>query len=284
MPFAALVTDVDDKGNPHYLGERVAITYTPSLALYAQLKQDAPQLKKGQRPEALVVGDPNFWRQVEPDPKAPEEERLWAGLYPRGKRPLPLRATGSEAKLIAALYGSEPLTGDKATEAELRKRIEQADVIHLATHGILQTALPMSSGILLTPPAGEPRIGDTDNDGALQAWEIFSQLKLRAELVVLSACETARGEIVKGEGVVGLTRALEYAGARSVVATQWAVMEGPSTVELMEKFHEGLRKGEAKDEALKEAMTATRTKYPHPFYWAPYILLGDPDNPNLGVN
>jgi tetratricopeptide (TPR) repeat protein len=281
LPFAALVTDVDANGNPHYLGEQVAIVYTPSLSLYAQLKQEAPQLKKGQRPEALVVGDPDFWRRVEPDPKDPEEERLWAGLYPAGKRPLPLRATGSEARVIAGLYGSAPLTGDQATEAELRRRIEEADVIHLATHGVLQSALPMSSGILLTPPEKEPAIGETNDDGALQAWEIFSQLKLRAELVVLSACDTARGEIVKGEGVVGLTRALEYAGARSVVATQWAVVEGESTTELVQAFHEGLRKGEAKDEALREAMARVREKYPQPFYWAPFILLGDPDNPNL---
>ena len=140
----------------------------------------------------------------------------------------------------------------------------------------------MSSGIMLTPPAKEPALGETNDDGALQAWEIFSQLKLRAELVVLSACDTARGEVVKGEGVVGLTRALEYAGARSIVATQWSVASGQSTTQLMEEFHKGLRNGKAKDEALKEAMAAVRKKYPHPFYWAPFILLGDPDNPNLG--
>src|SRR5271157_5391961 len=217
LPFAALVTDVDADNNPHYLGERVAISYTPSLALYAQLRKEAPQLRKGQRPEVLAVGDPDFERKVEPDPKDPEGERLWAGLYPPGARPERLGATAREAEVIAQLYGGKPLTGDQATEAEVRKRIENADVIHLATHGALQTALPMSSGIVLTPPEKEPAIGETDNDGALQAWEIFSQLKLRAELVVLSACDTARGEAVKGEGVVGLTRALEYAGARSVV-------------------------------------------------------------------
>ena len=284
LPFAALVTDVDADNNPHYLGERVAISYTPSLALYAQLRKEAPQLRKGQRPEVLAVGDPDFERKVEPDPKDPEAERLWAGLYPPGARPERLGATAREAEVIAQLYGGKPLTGDQATEAEVRKQIEKADVIHLATHGALQTALPMSSGIVLTPPEKEPAIGETDNDGALQAWEIFSQLKLRAELVVLSACDTARGDIVRGEGVVGLTRALEYAGARSIVATQWSVASGDSTAHLMEEFHRDLRKGEAKDEALKDAMATVRKEHPQPFYWAPFILLGDPDNPNLGRN
>jgi tetratricopeptide (TPR) repeat protein len=282
LPFAALVTVVDSNGNPRYLAERVALTYSPSLALYTQLRREAPQLKKGQRPEVLAVGDPDFDRKVELDPKDPEADRLWAGLYPPGARPARLRATAREAEAIAQLYAGNPLTGDQATEAEVRKRIEKADVIHLATHGSLQTALPMSSGIMLTPPANQPDIGETDNDGALQAWEIFSQLKLRAELVVLSACDTARGEVVKGEGVVGLTRALQYAGARSIVATQWSVASGETTTQLMEEFHKNLRKGEAKDEALKDAMAAVRKEHPQPFYWAPFILLGDPDNPNLG--
>jgi CHAT domain-containing protein/tetratricopeptide (TPR) repeat protein len=284
LPFAALATAVDASGNPHYLGEQVAITYTPSLSLYAQLKKEAPQLKKGQRLEVLAVGDPDFGRKVELDPKDPEADRLWAGLYPPGARPERLRATAREAEVIAQVYGSGALTWDEATEAEVRKRIENADVIHLATHGALQTALPMSSGVLLTPPQKEPAIGETNDDGALQAWEIFSQLKLRAELVVLSACDTARGEAVKGEGVVGLTRALEYAGARSVVATQWSVVAGDSTVQLMEDFHHDLRAGMPKDEALKDAMAAVRKEHPQPFYWAPFILLGDPDNPNLGRN
>ena len=282
LPFAALVTDVDAKGNPHYLGEQVALTYAPSLALYAQLKKEAPQLKKGESPIVLAVGDPDFDRKVEPDPKDPGSERLWAGLYPPGARPDRLRTTAREAEVIAQVYRGNPLMGDQATEAEIRKRIEKADVIHLATHGALQTALPMSSGIMLTPPEKDPAIGETDNDGALQAWEIFSQLKLRAELVVLSACDTARGEAVQGEGVVGLTRALEYAGARSIVATQWSVASGGSTTQLMEEFHRNLRKGEGKDEALKHAMGTVRKKYAHPYFWAPFILLGDSDNPNLG--
>ncbi|MGA7847936.1 MAG: CHAT domain-containing protein [Terriglobales bacterium] len=284
LPFAALVTDIDSNGNPHYLGEQVAITYAPSLSLYVQLKQEAPHWKNGERLEALVVGDPKFDRAMAADAKDREADWAWAGLLPEGSHPRRLPATAGEAQEIAKLYGTTALLGENATEAEVRKRIEKADVIHLATHGMLQTALPMSSGVLLTPPAKQPAIGETDDDGVLQAWEIFGQLKLRAELVVLSACQTARGQIVRGEGVVGLTRALEYAGARSVVASQWSVAAGDSTVELMKAFHLNWQAGQTKDEALKNAMTAVRAKYPRPYYWAPFILLGDPDNPNAGKN
>jgi CHAT domain-containing protein len=140
---------------------------------------------------------------------------------------------------------------ERATEVALRLRIPQADVIHLATHGYFNPTRPMSSGVLLTPPPTgsgverlppqlakktppHPRSDDvpsegsqleSNDDGALQAWEIYTQLKLKAELVVLSACETGRGQTVRGEGIIGLTRALQYAGARSIVASQWKVAD-----------------------------------------------------------
>src|SRR5262249_10075063 len=122
--------------------------------------------------------------------------------------------------------------------------------------------------------------GETNNDGVLQAWEIYSQLKLRAELVVLSACETGRGQIVSGEGLIGLTRALHYAGARSVIASQWKVND-VTTPTLMVAGHRRLRQGWDKDEALRQAMAVlqqARTTA-HPYYWAAFFLTGDPDSP-----
>src|SRR5207249_3796589 len=112
--------------------------------------------------------------------------------------------------------------------------------------------------------------------GALQAWEIMN-LNLRAELVVLSACETARGENVRSDGIVGLTRALQIAGARSVVTSQWKVADA-STARLMVAFHRNLRQGLAKDEALRRAMLLVQQdpKTAHPYFWAPFILTGDP--------
>jgi CHAT domain-containing protein len=120
-------------------------------------------------------------------------------------------------------------------------------------------------------------IGKTSDDGVLQAWEIGPSLPLHAELVVLSACETGRGEKVRGEGVIGLTRSLLGAGARSVVATQWRVAD-EAAASLMVSFHSNLRAGGvARDEALRRAMAevesdrATR----QPFFWAGFFLTGD---------
>jgi CHAT domain-containing protein len=109
-------------------------------------------------------------------------------------------------------------------------------------------------------------------------------LKLKAELVVLSACETGRGQNVPGEGIVGMTRALQYAGARSIVASQWKVADA-STAALMVTFHRKLREGLPKDEALRQAVTAVlrNPKTAHPYYWAAFFLTGDPENGGLGV-
>jgi CHAT domain-containing protein len=166
----------------------------------------------------------------------------------------------------------------------VRQRIERATVVHLATHGYLQMRRAMDSGILLAAPAGAREGSDSRNDGALQAWEIASQLKLNAEMVVLSACETGLGENVRSEGIVGLTRALQVAGARSIVASQWAVADA-STARLMVAFHRKLRAGLAKDEALREAMALVRRNpaTAHPYYWAPFFLTGDPENRTLGI-
>jgi CHAT domain-containing protein len=147
----------------------------------------------------------------------------------------------------------------------------------------IQGSLPPASPFW--KPITHTCLGETDNDGALQAWEFLTEpaLRLKAELVVLSACETGLGGKVPGEGLVGLTRALQYAGARSVVASQWEV-DDVSTKTLMVAFHAKLRRGVAKDEALREAMTAV-AKDPttaHPYFWAAFVLVGDPENRILG--
>jgi CHAT domain-containing protein len=245
-------------------------------------------LAPAERLVALVVGDPIFARKPIQRTAARTRDLVVRGertiFSLNGSAPARLPGTRSEAAVIAHLYGSEPLTGESATEAALRQRIGEADVIHLATHGYLLPLRPMSSGVLLTVPRKEPAIGNTENDGVLQAWEIRSELKLRAEVVVLSACETGLGENVAAEGIVGMTRALQYAGARSIVASQWKVPD-ESTRMLMMAFHRKLREGMAKDEALRQAMVAVRSKagMGHPYYWAAFCLSGDPDNPNLGT-
>jgi CHAT domain-containing protein len=155
-------------------------------------------------------------------------------------------------------------------------------LIHIASHGWLDESVPMASGVLLTPPRQEPGPGATNDDGVLQAWEVFSQLQLRADLAVLSACQTGRGRIVHHEGVIGLPRALIYAGCRAVVATQWQVSD-TSTSSLMAAFHRFLRQGNDKDEALMRSIAVLQAQKTtaHPYHWAAFFVTGDPANHRL---
>jgi CHAT domain-containing protein/Tfp pilus assembly protein PilF len=283
VPFSALVTNTE--GTPVYLGAQKGITYTQSLTLFAQSRHDAPRIAAGHKTTALVIGNPFF----APSPVAENKLRRTRSYLCFGElQPPPaLPGTGIEAAKVAALYDSAPLIGKDATEAAVRKSIEAVDVIHLATHGCSDPRRAMSSGLLLAK-AGRPSPDggtDTDNDGVLQAWEIYSQLKLKAELVVLSACDTGLGQSVAGEGLIGLTRALQYAGARSIVSSLWTA-DDQSTLTLMVAFHRNLRNGDAKDEALRRAMESVRndSRSSHPYYWAAFYLTGDPDNPSLAVS
>ena len=293
LPFAALVTGRNANQQPQYLGLLKPITYAQSLSLYLRASQAAPNLKPGQKPVALVLGDPLF--DLRPAATAAQDketnatpdltdgrETVWASLRSRNSPPAPLTYSREEAKSVGCLFSTAPLLGRDANEEAVRKEIERADVIHFASHSVMP-ALSMSSGILLSPPGEDPPAGEMDNDGVLQAWEIFSQFRLRAELVVLSACDTALGRTVRGEGIVGLTRAFQYAGARSLVASQWEVAD-QSTSALMRAFYESLGAGKQKDEALRLAMTkvaASRTTG-HPHYWAAFTLTGASNNLNLG--
>lgn len=295
VPFAALV--MNGSGAPRYLGAAKAITYTPSLSLFAQSRREPRRFTPGHQVSAVVLGHPIFNRgavalarskleqglaSVTPEPTRSFGERDY--LFVKGHAPEQLPETEGEAIAVARLYGSTPLLREHATEAALRQQIETADVIHLATHGYLHPVRAMSSGLLLTVPEKEPDSGETDNDGAFQAWEIYSQLKLNADLVVLSACETGRGQEMRAEGLVGMTRAFQYAGARSIVASQWKVADH-STASLMVAFHRSLRQGLPKDEALRKAMAHLRQNRAtsHPYYWAPFILVGDSDNSILAT-
>ena len=116
---------------------------------------------------------------------------------------------------------------------------------------------------------------DTEEDGILEAWEIMN-LKLNAELVVLSACDTAFGKIQKGEGMIGLAWSLFVAGSPTTIASQWKV-DSASTTELMLDFHQNLKTNISKAEALRQASLKLlhTDEYHHPFYWAPYVLIGD---------
>lgn len=273
LPFAALVTN--HSGEPGWLGRATALSYQQSLTVYASERRRPRDT--GNPLQALVVGDPWFGPGAGASADGPvlRGERYF--LFEDGLSPGRLPGTRAETQEIGRIYGTVPLSGAAASEAAVRSRLPGADVVHLATHGYFHPQLAMSSGILLSAPATAPSLGETADDGCLQAWEILSQIELSADLVVLSACETGRGNEVTGEGLVGLTRAFQAAGARSVLATHWRI-DDESASELMVQFHARVRGGLAKDEALRQAMEALASTEAtrHPFYWAGFFLTGDP--------
>ena len=157
--------------------------------------------------------------------------------------------------MISGLYGKDAVTflGEQATEERAMEVSGAARVLHFAVHGLLNEHAPLDSALALSVP--EDWREGSDN-GLLQAWEIFERVRMHADLVTLSACESALGKDMEGEGLIGLTRAFQYAGARSVLASLWKVSDR-STVPLMARFYSCYAAGRPKDEALRAAQLDT---------------------------
>jgi CHAT domain-containing protein len=188
-----------------------------------------------------------------------------------------LAGTRSEAEQIATLARTGGGAADvwldlDASEANVRTRaLDGYRVLHFATHGLLDTERPQFTGLALSAA------GDGADDGFLRVDEVFN-LRLGSPLVVLSACETGLGRERRGEGVIGLTRAFMYAGAPTVGVSLWSVADR-STAELMPDFYRRYlaARGHSPAAALRAAqqqMIAGK-KYSAPFYWAPFVLVGD---------
>ncbi len=223
-----------------FLIERHAIAVAPSIQAIA-LTESLPELSL-QR--AAIVGNP-----------APMPQDL-----------APLPGAETEAQTIAELLQVQPTLGSQATEANVRALLPQASHIHLATHGFFDARQGLQSSIALVPTG--------DDDGFLTAAEILD-LELKAGLAVLSACDTGRGQIT-GDGVIGLSRSLMSAGVPTTLVTLWAIPD-LATAELMAEFYRQLQQNPAKPQALRQAMLATKEKYPSPRDWASFALIGRPN-------
>ena len=278
VPFAALPAPGRDTG---FLGEGRAISLLPSLTVGARLARKAGKLDE-HRLAALVVGDPEF-PSIRPTEFGPKQVPPWELAHALGDTLAPLAAARKEAEQVAKVYGVDALLGSKAAEQAVRAQLSNVDVIHFATHGIFVADNPMASALMLARPAGGVKEVQRSDDAALQAWELFFQIPLRARIVVLSGCETGRGKIVNGEGVLGLTRSFQAAGVPSVVASLWLV-DDASTAPFMAHFHKCLRAGQDKDQALSASAALLREnpKTAHPYFWAPFFLSGRAENGGLG--
>jgi CHAT domain-containing protein/tetratricopeptide (TPR) repeat protein len=249
VPFQALM----DAQGKHLL-ETHSLSYTPSLSVLRQLREK-PAAPGSPRVSLLAVANPSV----------------------KGLAPIP--DAEREANAIAAMYGagrSTLLAGDRASASLFRESAGDAGVIHIASHAETETNHPLESFLLFAP---DKRPGAKETDGALTARDL---LGMRAELVVLSACETARGKIGQGDGVMGLGWAVLAAGARASVLSQWKV-DSSATSDLMIDFHRRLTSGRAgakktdKADALRNAsLDVMRSPGRlHPFYWAGFIVVGD---------
>ncbi|ASC69707.1 Tetratricopeptide repeat domain protein [Halomicronema hongdechloris C2206] len=250
VPFAALQ---DSDGQ--YLIEHHTLLTAPAIHLLAA----TPTQPTDAQAATVVAGNPVM-------PTMPETSESPAQPLP------PLPGAEQEAMAVAELLKTRPWLGVQATETALVPAMLDASIIHLATHGLLDyvertsTGIPLPGAIALAPSETE--------DGLLTARELAS-LPLQADLVVLSACDTGLGEVT-GDGIVGLSRSLIVAGARSAVVSLWAVPDTP-TAQLMIHFYTTWLQGFDKAQALRRAMLKTMADYPHPRDWAAFTLVGAPD-------
>ena len=238
VPFAALTMR-----SGKYLIEEYALSTASSIEVLRLADQIQGRLVDGAR-DALIVGNPTM-------------------PIVAGQKLTQLPAAEQEAQAIAALLKTKALIGAAATKPAVLARAPGARLIHLATHGMINDGSSEFSAIALAPAS--------DDDGLLRAREIAG-LRLQAELVVLSACDTARGKI-SGDGVAGLSRALIGAGASSVVVSLWSVPDAP-TERLMRAFYQNLQTPADKSQALRQAMLHTMKEYPDPVDWAAFVLIG----------
>jgi CHAT domain-containing protein/tetratricopeptide (TPR) repeat protein len=257
LPFQALLTESN-----RYLIEQSAISYAPSLTVLREMmaKRQARPAMVGSNTSLLALGNPSLGQQtIERARSTPRDERLES-----------LPETEREVKTLARLYGpaqSEVFIGAEAREDRAKTEAGKFRVLHFATHGVVNNASPMYSYLVLSQ-------GDSKEDGLLEAWELL-KMDLKAEMVVLSACETARGRVGAGEGMIGLSWALFVAGTPTAVVSQWKV-DSASTTELMLEFHRNRLAANSKAQSLRKAMLKLlgSKDYKHPFYWAPFVVIG----------
>ena len=280
LPWSALIHELGN-GESQYLVEWKPLHSVLSATVYVELKKN--RRSPGASPLSVALfGDPRYPTLRATEPDAEPGESAQRGL---DFRPLPY--TRQEVQRIAQLYpDARTYLGAEATEARAKALDKSLSIVHFATHGTLDDRWPMSSALALSIPE---EFSEGDDNGLLHAWEIFESVRLDADLVVLSACDAALGKELGGEGLISLTRAFQFAGSRTTVATLWKVADQATAV-LMERFYRHLRSGKTKIEALRSAQVElirspievrdTRGQVVEkdaskPFYWAAFQIHGD---------
>lgn len=278
LPFEALMKPAEaETGTPTFFGANHQISYSQSISAMALARMIGRPV--GSKP-LFAVADPIFdkgdERYQERSPQnAPagtaELQELPSASLAGGFRRLP--DTRDEVEAVAKLVGAkaEPpdaLIGEAADKASfLKSDLATYRYLHLATHAAGQGELGRVNQPFLV--LGWPASGRFDDQ--IVTMSELMKLKLSAQLVVLAACETGKGDVLQGDGVASLASAFMYAGANNVVLSLWEV-PSKASVFFMQKFYEYLREGKSESESLQLAKRAMRTEYPDPYFWANYVL------------
>ena len=272
LPFETLIR------NGRYMVEDHEISYNPSASILGLWQKAESRVDSDDRMELLAIGDP----VVEPGAKTTGgkpgnglSEQARRMLVARGFRLSQLPRTRDEVLSLADLFPPDrqkSLLGSEATEEALKlESLKRYRRLHFATHSLIDEKSPLRSAVVLTP-------GDqAKEDGLLEVSEI-SRLDIDCDLAVVSACQTGRGQLLSGEGIVGLSRAFLLAGARSVVVSLWNVSD-TSTSRLMKYFYQNLTGGLGNAAALRKAklqMLGGVKQTRHPYYWSSFVMIGKP--------
>jgi len=286
LPFALLLTeDTDgmsqDFAELPYLIRRRAVSYTQSATVAGLLAQLSPDDRPFEGTLAAYA-DPIIDR---PEASAFDATDQRGVFRVRSRTPPRIPDTATEVWLLASLcadidaheqtesfddLGIRIRTGHAATKSDVLQLTaggKSYRFLHFATHGLLDTSNPLFSGLAFSSAKGS-------DDSFWRTFEIFNA-QIQSEFVVLSACETGLGRLLIGEGVIGLTRAFIYAGARAISVSLWKVADA-STPYFMEVLYREILAGTPKPQAVRAAqLQMIKGRYAHPVYWAPFILVGE---------
>jgi len=266
LPFEALLTATDSTS---WLLRKYTIAYAPSLSSLSEIiKRTRTGAQRSK--DILALGDPDYG----PNEKAAGSADIFQNFYSSSDfKFFRLAYSGIEVQKIAALFPKkreEILQRDEASESGLKKLpLSDFKIIHFAAHALIDDQRPARSAIVLSlDPSSQ-------DDGFLLTRDIYN-LRLNADLVSLSACQTGKGQFFRGEGIESLSRAFFYAGASSVLMSLWSVND-QATYQLMERFYAHLCSSKTLMDALKIAKIEMMDSkvFAHPFYWAGFVIIGD---------
>jgi CHAT domain-containing protein/predicted negative regulator of RcsB-dependent stress response len=294
LPFETLIETGAQKDTPNYttlanvpyLIKQYQVSYIPSASVFVAQNSQERKQKNPLRLPLVAFGDPVYGDESARKIAVVDSRRI-SNVALGGSNFQRLEFSGEEVRRIAGIWN----VAQDSEHVNLRQqasvnRVREMDLskyrmVHFASHAVLGDKVGLAS---------QPALILSENDGkdaGLLQFSDILELKLNADLVVLSACETGLGQLHDGEGIVGITRAFFYAGASSAVVSLWKVQDQSTSI-FMESFYKRLKQGKSKAEALREAkiemMKTTVDKYKAtdsrqslaaPFFWAPFILTGD---------